>query len=119
MRCGSGVWREPIARCTSREAASSSAIWKPVFPPPTTSTRPGGMAAGLRYWVLWSWATSRSSPVRDRGDGRHLERPGGDHHLIRFVGAVVELDGVGVAVLPVGGDAAVELDRQVARVVLE
>jgi hypothetical protein len=46
MRCGRGIWREPIDRCTSCVAETSSAIWKPVLPPPTTSTGPGGSASG-------------------------------------------------------------------------
>src|SRR5829696_4103396 len=61
----------------------------------------------------------RVQPARDRRDHRNLERAGGDHHLIRLVRPVLELDDVAVARLADGGDAAVELDRQVARVLLQ
>jgi hypothetical protein len=37
-RCGRDGTRLPTARSTFRVAASSSAIWKPELPPPTTST---------------------------------------------------------------------------------
>ena len=57
IRCGSRGWREPTARWTSCVAVSSSAIWKPVLPPPTTRTRPSGTLAGFRYSALWSCGT--------------------------------------------------------------
>src|SRR4051812_24519834 len=38
----------PTERTTSLSAASSVAIWKPEFPPPTTKTRPSGRSAELR-----------------------------------------------------------------------
>ena len=47
-RCGLiGVF-SPIARSTCRVAASSSAICRPEFPPPITSTGPGGSD-----WGFW------------------------------------------------------------------
>jgi hypothetical protein len=48
-RCGSIIGRLPIATATRRPAsASSSAIWKPELPAPTTSTEPSGTSAGRR-----------------------------------------------------------------------
>jgi len=60
-RCGSIGAQVAIDRSTWRVAASSSAIWNPELPPPTTSTGPGGRACGLRYPALCSWVTESSS----------------------------------------------------------
>ena len=82
MRWGSGVCRDPIERWTSCDSDSSSAIWKPVLPPPTTSTGPSGIACrrpvgaavelgDLRIEALGD-RTARSGP----GTGRWRPRPG-------------------------------------------
>ena len=60
-RCGSIGALVAIDRSTWRVAASSSAIWNPELPPPTTSTGPAGRACGLRYSALCSWVTEPSS----------------------------------------------------------
>ena len=58
------------------------------------------------------------------GDPRHewrLERAGGDHHLPRLVGAVIELHDITVVLPPHRAHAAVQLDRKIelARIVGE
>src|ERR671930_2118596 len=60
-RWGSIGYLVAIDRSTWRVAASSSAIWNPEFPPPTTSTGPSGRAWGLRYSALCTWVTEPSS----------------------------------------------------------
>ena len=80
-RCGSGIWREPTDRWTAWEPASSSAIWKPVLPPPTTSTDRPGWCRECGSPCCGSWTTS--GPSRQRSaDARHLEGAGGDHDLV-------------------------------------
>ncbi len=45
-RWGRARCREPMERWTVCVSASSEAIWKPVLPPPTTSTVPAGTSPG-------------------------------------------------------------------------
>lgn len=52
MRCGSGVWRDPIEKWTSCDRESSSAIWKPVLPPPTMAHFPSGRFYANAAWTV-------------------------------------------------------------------
>jgi hypothetical protein len=47
-RWGRAGYAEPTESSTGRVPASSSVIWKPELPPPTTSAGPSGRATGLR-----------------------------------------------------------------------
>ena len=76
------------SRDEPRARESSCAIWKPVLPPPTTSTRPVGMASGEQYAVLCNCVASTEA-LGDRGDDRHLEWAGGEYHLPGFIAAIV------------------------------
>src|SRR3954469_9346598 len=111
MRWGSGAGRAPTARWTSRDSASSAAIWNPVFPPPTTSAASAGgpPASGTRAVQLHHFGAEVS---RDRRREGHLKRPGRDHDLLGRVAPVGELDQETTVAGRHGPDAAVELDRQ-------
>ena len=57
---------------------------------------------------------ARVQPLGDRRHPRHLERPGGDHHLVGRVRAVAQLDHEAAVVAGADReDLAVELDGQV------
>ena len=81
---------------------------------------PSQELAGLRYSVLCICTTSGPKRVRCLRDERNLKRACCDDDLIRLVGAIAaDLDDVAVAGLADRGHPAVELNRQVASVILE
>ena len=64
------------------------------------------VARAVKLQDLWTEA------LGDRGNHRHLERPGRDHHLLGGDCAVLQLDEVAAVVLADRANAAVELDKQ-------
>ena len=91
--------QRPTARYVRRPAwFSSSAIWQPDCPAPTTRTPPSGSCSGLRYSLVWSWSTSSGARLSEGGGRAALERSRGDDHAVGGQLSVAGLQEVAVAV---------------------
>jgi len=111
MRYGSIGAQVAIDRSTWRVAASSSAIWNPELPTPTTSTGPSGRACGLRLPGAVQLGNRVIQPLRGRRHERHLERPGRHHHLAGAEDTTAGPDLEALGRPAEAGDPGVQLDR--------
>ena len=129
--CSSGRWPRGSGRGRARAGAEAGAsgasrstdgprATRPARPrsgsrcsrlPPRARARPGALAGAVRAAVQLDHVAVELPAMA--GTQRHLERPGGDHHLVGPVAPVVQLDHVAAVRSAEGAHPAVQLDRQV------